>query len=73
MCGRCQTPMRIGDRNEKVGPDKGCVAVPVPFSVENNRVVVRSQEIVAGLQTLASSTDRETQSGGDSRGSQKQR
>ena len=73
ICGRCQTSMRIGDPNEKTGPDKGCVAVPVPFSVENNKIVVHNQAITAGLQALVSLTDRSTQRDGDPKGSQSPR
>jgi len=53
MCGQCQTAMRIGDRNERMTADKSCVAVPVPFSVESNKVVVRAQAITQGTIALA--------------------
>jgi uncharacterized membrane protein len=52
MCGRCQHSMRLGDQNERLTPDKGCVAVPVPFSVEQNKVVVRSQAITDGTKAF---------------------
>lgn len=55
MCGRCQHSMRIGDQNERLAPGKECVAVPVPFSVENNKVVVRPDAIAAGLRTFSTS------------------
>lgn len=53
ICGRCQDAMRMGDQNERITPDKGCVAVPVPFSAENNKVIVRAQAIMEGLKTFA--------------------
>jgi uncharacterized membrane protein len=52
ICGRCQTAMAIGGRNERMTPDKGCVAVPVPFSIEHNRVIVRAQAITEGAKEL---------------------
>lgn len=55
ICGQCQSAMRIGDWNERMTADKGCVAVPVPFSVEKNKVVVRPDAIAAGPQTFSSS------------------
>jgi uncharacterized membrane protein len=63
MCGRCQDAMRIGDRNERITPDKGCVAVPIPFSVENNKVRVRAQAIVEGVRVFASSGNGTVQQG----------
>lgn len=53
ICGQCQTPMTIGGPNERMTRDKGCVAVPVPFSIESNKVVVRSQAIMEGANALA--------------------
>jgi hypothetical protein len=44
--------MRLGDQNERLTPDKGCVAVPVPFSVEENKIVVRSQAITDGTKAF---------------------
>jgi uncharacterized membrane protein len=70
MCGRCQHSMRLGDQNERLTPDKGCVAVPVPFSVEENKVVVRPDAIATGLQTFISSGNGTVQKDGDSKGSQ---
>jgi len=52
MCGQCQTAMRIGDQKERMTRDTGCVAVPVPFAVENNKVVVRAQAITEGAKAL---------------------
>jgi uncharacterized membrane protein len=45
--------MRIGDRNERITSDKGCVAVPVPFSVVDNKVIVRAEAITEGMKTFA--------------------
>lgn len=66
MCGRCQHSMRLGDQKERLTPDKGCVAVPVPFSVENNKVVVRPDAITAGLESFGSSAKGTVQEYGDS-------
>jgi uncharacterized membrane protein len=52
MCGQCQTAMRIGDQKERMTRDNGCVAVPVPFAVENNEVMVRAQAITEGAKAL---------------------
>ncbi len=70
MCGRCQHSMRIGDQNERLSPDKGCVAVPVPFSVENNKVVVRHDGIAKGLETFSRSVNGAVQKDGNSKDSQ---
>ena len=53
ICGQGQTAMRIGDQKEGVTPEKGCVAVPVPFSVDHNKLTVRAQAIVEGTEALA--------------------
>lgn len=53
ICGRCGSAMRIGNQNEHITPDKSCVAVPVPFSIEQNKVIVRSQAITDGLKIFA--------------------
>lgn len=53
ICGQCQSAMRIGDRNERMTADKSCVAVPVPFSVENGKVMVQAEAITEGTKTLA--------------------
>lgn len=53
ICGQCQSAMRIGDRNERMTADKSCVAVPVPFSIENDKVVVKADVIAEGGKTLA--------------------
>lgn len=53
ICGQCQSAMRIGDRNERMTADKSCVAVPVPFSVESDKVMVRAEAITEGTKTLA--------------------
>jgi hypothetical protein len=49
--------MRLGDQNERLTADKGCVAVPVPFSVENNEVRVRARAITEGAKTLINSNN----------------
>lgn len=61
ICGQCQNAMRIGDQKERMTQDKGCVAVPVPFSVENNKVTVRATAIVEGAQGLASAAKETTE------------
>ncbi|MBI3476373.1 MAG: DUF2318 domain-containing protein [Acidobacteria bacterium] len=70
ICGQCQSAMRIGDRNERMTADKSCVAVPVPFSVENNNVVVRPDAITKGFEMFSSSAKGTLQKDGDSRDSQ---
>ena len=59
ICGQCQTAMAIGGRNERITPDKGCVAVPVPFSLENNKVVVRARAIEEGAKALTESVNKD--------------
>lgn len=59
ICGQCQSPMTIGGRNERMTPDKSCVAVPVPFSMKNNRVVVRAQAIEEGAKALAEAASKQ--------------
>lgn len=63
MCGQCQTEMPIGGPNERMTPDKGCFAVPVPFSVESNKIVVRAQAIMEGARTLAKAAWSQTKEG----------
>jgi uncharacterized membrane protein len=55
ICGRCQHAMRIGDRHERMTPDKGCVAVPMPFSIKNGQILVRGNEISQQAKNLMSS------------------
>lgn len=52
VCGRCQHSMRLGDPNERLTPDKECVAIAVPFSVEHNKVIVRAKAITEGAKAL---------------------
>ena len=59
ICGQCQTPMTIGSPNERITPDKSCIAVPVPFTVENNKVVVRAQAITDGAKALAEAASKQ--------------
>lgn len=66
ICGQCQTAMRIGDQKERVTPEKGCVAVPVPFSVETNKLTVRAEEITEGTKALAAAA-----AAGSKRGAQR--
>jgi Membrane iron-sulfur containing protein FtrD-like len=70
MCGHCQHAMRLGDQNERLTPEKSCVAVPVPFSVENNKVVVRPDAIAAGLEIFSSSAKGAVQKDRNSKDSQ---
>lgn len=53
ICARCEEAMRLGKQNE-VGLNNKCVAVPVQFSKESNRIVVRGQAIIDGLRAFAS-------------------
>jgi uncharacterized membrane protein len=66
MCRHCQQSMRFGDQNERVAADS-CVAVPVRFSVENNKVKVRTQEVMEGLKNFAKANNVITQPGDTSR------
>jgi len=50
ICGRCGSAMRVADQNERMTATKGCVAVPVPFSIEQSQVIVRRQAITDGLE-----------------------
>ena len=52
ICGQCQSAMRIGDRNERVLAGKSCVAVPVSFAVENDKVIVEAGAITEGAKTI---------------------
>ncbi len=52
ICGRCGSAMRVGNQNEHITSDKSCVAVPVPFLIEQSKVIVRSQAITDGLTTF---------------------
>jgi uncharacterized membrane protein len=62
MCGKCQSAMRIGDQNERLRPEKGCVGVPVPFSVIDNKVIVRPEAITEGIKAFANPTNDTIQS-----------
>ena len=57
ICGKCQSAMRIGDQKERLTTDKGCVAVPVTFSVADNKVSVRPEAITDGIKALVSPDD----------------
>lgn len=63
ICGQCQTPMTIGSPNERMTPDKGCVAVPVPFSIKNNKVFVRAEAIMDGGKGLAEAASKQANRG----------
>ena len=55
ICARCQHSMRLGDPGEQMTRDKGCVAVPVPFSIEQEQLLVKSQVIAQGAAELKKS------------------
>lgn len=57
ICGKCQTAMRIGDQNERITAEKGCVAVPVQASVDNNKVTVRPRAITEAFNIFAKPQD----------------
>lgn len=57
ICGQCQSAMRIGDRNERLIADKSCVAVPVPFAVEYNKIIVKASAITEGAKTLGAAAE----------------
>ena len=46
ICAQCEHTMRIGEPGERLTSGKGCIAVPVSFSIENGRVIVRTQAIL---------------------------
>lgn len=54
VCGRCEHAMRLGKQNES-GLNNKCVAVPVRFSKESEKVIVRAQAVIEGLQVIAGS------------------
>lgn len=47
ICGRCRHAMRLGDPEENLTRAKGCVAVPVPFRIDNAKLVVLATDIEA--------------------------
>lgn len=55
ICARCQHSMRLGDSGEQMTKDKGCVAVPVPFSIQEHQLLVKSQVITEGAAELKKS------------------
>ena len=57
ICGKCRSAMRIGDQNERLTLDKGCVGVPVAFSVVDNKVIVRHEAITEGIKAFANPTN----------------
>ncbi len=70
ICGKCQSAMRIGDQNERLTPDKGCVGVPVTFSVVDNKVIVRHEAITEGIKAFANPTNGAVQAQGNPKGSE---
>jgi len=69
ICWKCQSAMRIGDQNERLTPDKGCVGVPVTFSVVDNKVIVRHEAITEGIKAFANPTNGAVQAQGNPKGS----
>ena len=61
ICGKCESAMRVGDQNERITAGKGCVAVPVPFSIEQGRVIVRRHAITDGLKIFTPPNNGTTQ------------
>lgn len=57
ICGQCQSAMRIGDRNERMTADKSCIAVPVPFAVGKNKIIVKAGAITEEAKTLAAAAE----------------
>ena len=55
ICARCQHAMRLGDQGEKMTRDKGCVAVPVPFSIERENPLVRRKDVAERADALRQS------------------
>ena len=52
ICARCKHAMRLGDQGEELTPAKGCVAVPVPFSVNDKLLTVRAADMEEHLQNF---------------------
>lgn len=50
MCGHCNHQMAIPDAGEEPAEKSNCALVAIPFTVENNQVVVRGQEIMGQFQ-----------------------
>ena len=44
ICGRCEQAMRVADSNEQP-TGKACIAVPLPFLLENNKIVIHARAI----------------------------
>jgi uncharacterized membrane protein len=57
ICGQCQSAMRIGDRNERVTKERSCVAVPVAFAIENNKVIVKASAVIEGAKTIGAAAE----------------
>jgi uncharacterized membrane protein len=70
ICGKCQSAMRIGDQHERLTADKGCVGVPVTFSVVDNKVIVRPEAITEGIKAFANPTNGAVQGQGSPKGSE---
>lgn len=70
ICGKCQSAMRIGGQNERLTPDKGCVGVPVTFSVVDNKVIVRPEAIIEGIKAFANPTNGAVQGQANPKGSE---
>lgn len=70
ICGKCQSAMRIGDQHERLTKDKGCVGVPVTFSVVDNKVIVRPEAIMEGIKAFANPTNGAVQGQANPKGSE---
>ena len=57
ICARCKHVMRLGDQGEKLTPAKGCVAVPVPFSMNGRLLTVHAADMEERLQDLQPKTN----------------
>jgi uncharacterized membrane protein len=70
ICGKCQSAMRIGDQNERLTSDKGCVGVPVTYSVVDNKVIVRPEAITEGIKAFSNPPNGAVQEQGSPKGSE---
>jgi uncharacterized membrane protein len=55
ICGQCQQTMRVGDAGERL-TGKSCVAVPISFSITDNKILIRAEAIADGIKVFAAGT-----------------
>ncbi len=53
FAGNAKARCGLADQNERLTADKGCVGVPVAYSVVDNKVIVRPEAITEGIKAFA--------------------